>query len=101
MSSNVVANPQTVAAGESKSARKKKAKAEAAATLAVPSTEKITSEHGSDEAGKINGVDSSGENSYIKELQKWVALARVLAVLEILNTDNRRTGTFVTSTRSL
>ena len=68
--SEPVANPQTTAAGESKSARKKKAKGAAAA---VPATEKTGSEFGggsSDPAGKANGVDGSSENAYIKELQK-------------------------------
>jgi hypothetical protein len=71
MSSDVVANPPSAtASGESKSARKKKAKA--ATTAAVPApVEKTTSEvgaGGSDPAGKANGGDS--ENSYIRELQK-------------------------------
>lgn len=81
MSSDVVANPPTTASGESKSARKKKAKAEAAAA-AVPATQKPTSELGtgsSDPAGKTNGVDGSSENSYVRELQKCVALALILA----------------------
>jgi len=74
MASDVGSNPQTNAAtAESKSARKKKAKAEA--TAAVPAArENPTSElgaDGSDPAGKTNGVDS--EHSYIKELQKSVA----------------------------
>ncbi|KAF2471367.1 uncharacterized protein BDR25DRAFT_223317 [Lindgomyces ingoldianus] len=74
MSSDAIANPQTVAPSESKSARKKKAKAEAAAA-AVPAPDKSTSELGagsSDAAGKTNGVESGSENGYIKELQKSV-----------------------------
>lgn len=66
--SDVVANPQTTA-GESKSARKKKAK-----SAVVPEAEKSTSELGtasSEQAGKSSGTDS-GENSYLKELQRCV-----------------------------
>ncbi|PVH98739.1 hypothetical protein DM02DRAFT_31260 [Periconia macrospinosa] len=71
MSSNAVANPPAAAPGESKSARKKKAKGEAA--TAVPAlAEKTTSEigtNGSEAAGKAGSAD---DNSYIKELQKNV-----------------------------
>lgn len=72
MGADVVANPP--AAGESKSARKKKAKAEATTTPTLPSaTEQNASElgNGSDPAGKANG---DSENAYIKELQKCVPL---------------------------
>ncbi|KAJ4289823.1 hypothetical protein N0V90_011154 [Kalmusia sp. IMI 367209] len=73
MGADVVAHPPAAASGESKSARKKKAKAEAATSPAVPlPTEKTTSElgaNGSDPADKVNG---DGENAYIKELQKNV-----------------------------
>jgi hypothetical protein len=71
MSSDVVANPPATNPGESKSARKKKAKA----TIAAPSpVEKSVSDdgaNGSDPAGKANGAD---DNSYIRELQKSVKL---------------------------
>lgn len=73
MSSDAVSNPPTAAPGESKSARKKKAKGDAA--TAVPAlAEKATSEfgtNGSEAAGKAAGAE---ENSYIKELQKSVIL---------------------------
>lgn len=75
MSSDVVANPQTTTAGESKSARKKKAKAEAATGTAIPAAEKSSSELGtgsSDPAGKTNGAEGTSENAYIRELQKCV-----------------------------
>ncbi|KAL1601511.1 hypothetical protein SLS60_006426 [Paraconiothyrium brasiliense] len=72
MGVDVVTNPPA-ASGESKSSRKKRAKAEAtAATPTLSTTEKTTSELGansSDAAGKANGGD---ENAYIKELQKNV-----------------------------
>lgn len=71
MGADVVANPPPAASGESKSSRKKRAKAEAvSATPTLPTAEKATSElgaNGSDVAGKTNGVD---ENLYIRELQK-------------------------------
>jgi hypothetical protein len=71
MSSDVVANPPpATASGESKGARKKKAKGGATAAVPVP-TEKTSSEvgaGGSDPAGKAHGGDS--DNSYIRELQK-------------------------------
>ncbi|OCK80174.1 hypothetical protein K432DRAFT_416868 [Lepidopterella palustris CBS 459.81] len=72
MSSDAVSNPPTAASAESKSARKKKAKAEAAAS--VPAlVEKTTSEISTSSPGhegKTNGIDGSPENPYIKELQK-------------------------------
>lgn len=70
MAPDVVSKLQTLVSGESKSARKKKAKGEAA--TAVPAAPEQTSSEvgagGSDAAGKANGTDS--ENSYIRELQK-------------------------------
>ncbi|KAF2734003.1 hypothetical protein EJ04DRAFT_437892 [Polyplosphaeria fusca] len=74
MATDVVANPQSLAAGESKSARKKKAKGGAAAT-AVPAPERPSSEldaGSSDPAGKVNGAEGSSDNAYIRELQKNV-----------------------------
>jgi hypothetical protein len=72
MSNDVVAKPQSTAAGESKSARKKKAKAEAAATV-VSAPDKPSSDVGagaSEHAGKTNGVDLASDHAYIKELNK-------------------------------
>ncbi|CAO2648521.1 Nn.00g077880.m01.CDS01 [Neocucurbitaria sp. VM-36] len=70
MAPDVVSKLQTLVSGESKSARKKKGKGEAA--TAVPAAPEQTSSEvgagGSDAAGKANGTDS--ENSYIRELQK-------------------------------
>lgn len=66
MSSDLGSNPQIPT--ESKSARKKKAKAEVAA---VPA--KTTSEHGSSSPAidaQLNGADGSSEHAYIRELQK-------------------------------
>lgn len=71
MSADTVANPPPAASGESKSSRKKRAKAEAAsATPTLPTNNKTSSELGansSDAAGKVNGGE---ENLFIKELQK-------------------------------
>ena len=69
MASDVVSNPPTAAAGESKSARKKKSKVDAVAATPA-AVEKTSSEFGAtgSEAGKANGAD--GENAYIRELQK-------------------------------
>ncbi|KAF2443698.1 hypothetical protein P171DRAFT_390083 [Karstenula rhodostoma CBS 690.94] len=73
MGADVVANPPPSASGESKSSRKKRAKAEtASATPTLPTADKTTSEFGtnnSDAAGKANGGD---DNLYIRELQKNV-----------------------------
>ncbi|KAL6707087.1 hypothetical protein ACN47E_004839 [Coniothyrium glycines] len=70
MASEVVNKLQTLVTGESKSARKKKAKAETG--TAVPTApEKTHSEAGaggSEAAGKANAGDS--DNTYIRELQK-------------------------------
>lgn len=52
---------------ESKSARKKKAKAEVASSPA-PSKTRTDSSAGLDATEKVNG--ESGENAYVKELQK-------------------------------
>ena len=69
MSAESIPHPQATNPGESKSARKKKAKAEAA----IPTLEKTSSEVGSGvPEGKSNGIDGGSENAYIKELQKWV-----------------------------
>lgn len=67
MSADSIPQPPTTNPGDSKSARKKKAKAEAA----VPTLENTSSEVGSGlpDAGKLNGADG-GENAYVKELQK-------------------------------
>ncbi|KAF2204337.1 hypothetical protein GQ43DRAFT_446766 [Delitschia confertaspora ATCC 74209] len=71
MSSDVGSKPQTPQPTESKSARKKKAKAEAAATGGT-TIEKLTSESGTPvDSGKTNGAGDS-ENSYIRELQKGI-----------------------------
>jgi len=70
---DVVSKLQSMVTGESKSARKKKGKAEAGAT-AVPATpEKTASEAGaggSEAAGKANGAET--DNAYVKELQKGI-----------------------------
>lgn len=70
MASEVVSKLQNLVTGESKSARKKKAKQESAATAVPAATEKTSSDAGaggSDPSGNING---DGDNAYIKELQK-------------------------------
>ena len=70
MASEVVSKLQNLVTGESKSARKKKAKQESAATAVPAATEKTSSEvgaGGSDPSGNANG---ESENAYIKELQK-------------------------------
>jgi hypothetical protein len=71
MAHEVVSKLQSLVSGESKSARKKKAKADT--PTAVPAApEHASSEQGaggSDAADKANG---DSENSYIKELQKYV-----------------------------
>jgi hypothetical protein len=70
MASEVVSKLQNLVTGESKSARKKKAKQEGA--TAVPAAPERTSSDadagGSDPASKANGTDS--DNSYLRELQK-------------------------------
>lgn len=73
MAPDVVSKLQSLVSGESKSARKKKGKADGA--TAVPAAPEQTSSEagagGSDSAGKANGTES--ENLYVKELQKYVA----------------------------
>ncbi|KAF9701849.1 hypothetical protein EKO04_000286 [Ascochyta lentis] len=71
MASEVVSKLQNLVTGESKSARKKKAKQDSSATAVPAATENTSSEAGatagSDPTGNVNG---DSENSYIKELQK-------------------------------
>lgn len=70
MASEVVNKLQTLVTGESKSARKKKGKAESGTAVPV-APEKTASEAGaggSEAPSKANGGDS--ENVYVKELQK-------------------------------
>lgn len=68
MSSDVVANPPVSA--ESKSARKKKAKAELAATTGSSAAAPATpSSENAPEDGKVNGADAN-DNAYVRELQK-------------------------------
>jgi hypothetical protein len=98
MAHEVVSKLQSLVSGESKSARKKKAKADT--STAVPAApEHTSSEQGagsSDAADKTNGEN---ENAYIKELQKYVtsplasftSVERGLHVLTVL-----RLGTFAT-----
>ena len=77
MAPDVVSKLQAVVTGESKSARKKKAKADAAPAVPV-APEKPSSEAGapgSDVAGKHNGAEN--ENAYVRELQKYVACERI------------------------
>ncbi|RYO31537.1 hypothetical protein AA0111_g4757 [Alternaria arborescens] len=70
MASEVVNKLQNLVTGESKSARKKKAKQEGA--TAVPAAPEQTNSEagagGSNPAGKANGSDS--DNSYLREVQK-------------------------------
>jgi hypothetical protein len=71
MAADVVSKLQAMVTGESKSARKKKAKAETSGTAVPAASEKTNSEAGaggSDSAGKAIGTDS--ENAYVRELQK-------------------------------
>lgn len=70
MSSTQISNAS--APSESKSAKKKKAKVEALAPSALPSTDAETG-NGSNHADVgVNGADSSYESPYIKELYKYV-----------------------------
>lgn len=70
MASEVVNKLQNLVTGESKSARKKKAKQEGA--TAVPAAPEQTNSEagagGSNPASKANGSDS--DNSYLREVQK-------------------------------
>ena len=71
MAPDIVSKLQQVVTGESKSARKKKAKAETRATAVPAAREQTSSEAGaggSDPASKAHGQDS--ENAYVRELQK-------------------------------
>jgi hypothetical protein len=103
MASEVVSKLQTLVTGESKAARKKKAKAEAGGTAVPAAREQTSSEAGaggSDPASKANGADS--ENAYVRELQKWVNTMRKLAYrrVEARRLTVEPLGTFATSTRS-
>jgi len=69
MSAETAAIPQTPpAVTESKSARKKKAKAEAASTAVptVPEANGTDSSHG----GQLNDTEGSDESSFVKEIHK-------------------------------
>lgn len=71
MAPDVVSKIQSMVTGESKSARKKKAKADVGGTALPAAREQTSSEAGaggSELAGKINGADS--DNAYVRELQK-------------------------------
>ncbi|KAH7073673.1 hypothetical protein BKA63DRAFT_514590 [Paraphoma chrysanthemicola] len=71
MAPDVVSKLQTLVSGESKSARKKKAKAETGGTAVPAAREQTASEAGaggSEPSGKPNAGDS--ENAYVRELQK-------------------------------
>lgn len=109
MSSDVVSNPPTPATTESKSARKKKAKAEAAASASAVAPAKSVSEHSvtsPGHEGKTNGIETSSESPYLKELQKSVAYIPSPPNSNTLQLNcreyaNGHTGAFVMSTRSL
>ena len=85
MAPDVVSKLQTLVTGESKSARKKKAKAEA--STVVPNAPEQTSSEigagGSEPAGKANGADS--ENAYVRELQKSVTVHSAPALRRLRN----------------
>ncbi|KAF2491755.1 hypothetical protein BU16DRAFT_530194 [Lophium mytilinum] len=70
--SDIGSNPPTQAGAESKSARKKKAKAAAATPASAPG--KTTSELGSSSpaAEKPNGSDANAESQYVKDLQRSI-----------------------------
>jgi hypothetical protein len=74
MAPDVVSKLQSMVTGESKSARKKKAKAEAGGTAVPAAREQTSSEAGaggSEFGGKLNGANSAdSENTYVRELQK-------------------------------
>lgn len=75
MAPDVVSKLQSLVQGESKSARKKKAKADAGSTAVPAAREQTSSEAGagiSDPASKpTNGADSAdSQNAYVRELQK-------------------------------
>jgi hypothetical protein len=71
MAPDVVSKLQSMVTGESKSARKTKAKTEGGGTAVPAAREQTYSEAGaggSDPAGKANGTDS--DNAYVREIQK-------------------------------
>jgi hypothetical protein len=74
MAPDVVSKLQAMVTGESKSARKKKAKADAGSTAVPAAREQASSEAGaggSDPGTKLNGANSAdSENTYVRELQK-------------------------------
>lgn len=70
MASEVVSKLQNLVTGESKSARKKKAKQENAATAVPAATENASSEAGAGSSDPTANLNGDSENAYIKELQK-------------------------------
>ncbi|KAF2033528.1 hypothetical protein EK21DRAFT_58425 [Setomelanomma holmii] len=71
MAPDVVSKLQNLVTGESKTARKKKTKAETGGTAVPAAHEQTASEAGvggSEPSGKANGTDS--ENAYVRDLQK-------------------------------
>ncbi|KAH6642670.1 hypothetical protein C7974DRAFT_351494 [Boeremia exigua] len=70
MASEVVSKLQNLVTGESKSARKKKAKQESSATAVPAATEKTASEAGAGGSDPLGNINGDSENAYIKELQK-------------------------------
>ncbi|KAH7412195.1 hypothetical protein DE146DRAFT_674534 [Phaeosphaeria sp. MPI-PUGE-AT-0046c] len=71
MAPEVISKIQSLVTGESKSARKKKAKADSGNTAVPAAREQTASDAGagsSEAAGKANGADS--DNAYVRELQK-------------------------------
>ena len=67
MAATATANPPL--AGESKTARKKKAKAAAEAAVSTPGKERSNSIAGTEGESK-GDAGAGGENAYIKDLQK-------------------------------
>jgi hypothetical protein len=74
MAPDVVSKLQAMVTGESKSARKKKAKADVGSTAVPAAREQTSSEAGaggSEPGAKLNGANSAdSENTYVRELQK-------------------------------
>lgn len=71
MAPEVVSKIQSLVTGESKSARKKKAKADSGSTAVPAAREQTASDAGagsSEAPSKANGTDS--DNAYVRELQK-------------------------------
>ena len=68
MAATATANP-VVAGGESKTARKKKARAAQEAAASTPDQERSGSVAGLE--GELKGDGAAGENAYIKDLQKY------------------------------